>query len=120
MLRKRSRLEADEVQSFITGLLEGSPPSTVGLLTMIRLNDAVFDSLITQSKCPTSQLESHLVGLKLQLWPLFQKDLDSQIDAMKKLAETAKGSTGVASVFGARSGIKDIVVQEVSISGPER
>lgn len=102
------------VQSFVTGLLEGSPPSTVGLLTMIRLNDAVFDELITQSKCPTSQLESHLVGLKLQLWPLFQKDLDNQIEAMKKMAESAKGSTGVASVFGNRAGVKDAAVQDAS------
>ena len=74
---------------------------------MIRLTDQIFDALIHEEGCPTPIMESHLMGLKIQFWPLFQKEMNSQIDSVKKCGE----STGV---FGGKSsGLKEPVLQAV-------
>jgi len=79
---------------------------------MIRLNDAIYQSLILDEECPVSEMESHLIGLKLQLWPIFQKEMSSQLDSVKKLAASASGTAGL---FGGKSaGIKEAVIQNAS------
>lgn len=102
---------------------------------MIRQNDRIVDQLIggggqggrvaddddgdddsdREGGCPTSSMESYLIGLRLQLWPLFQKEMGSNIESVRKLAETGTASGGMAGVLGVRNAIvKDSVVATVS------
>lgn len=84
---------------------------------MIRLNDDLADQLLGTDKngtCPAAAMESHIIGLRLQLWPLFQKEMGAQVDSVKKLAD-GSGSGGMAGLLGGRSaGIKDSAVQTVT------
>lgn len=84
---------------------------------MIRLNDELAEQLLGDNKngtCPAPAMESHIIGLRLQLWPLFQKEMGVQVDSVKKLADTG-GASGMAGLLGGRSaGIKDSAVANVS------
>lgn len=55
---------------------------------MIRLTESV---MLEVQKRGCSPLESFVFGLRLQMWPLFQKAMSDQVDALKKLAEGAGG-----------------------------
>jgi len=100
------------IASFIT-----PTPAMIPLLTMIRLTDAILAEA-TQRNC--SPLESFLLGLRMQLWPLFQKGMSDNVDSLKKLADNGGGGTGSfagfgAGLFGATKGVIDSsVVQKVS------
>lgn len=59
-------------------------PPAVPLLTMIRLmEDVVLE--VQKRNCPP--VEFFVFGLRLQMWPVFQKAMAENIDALKKLAE---------------------------------
>lgn len=64
-------------------------PPAVPLLTMIRLTEDVMAE-IQRRACPPA--ESFIFGLRLKMWPVFQKAMTEHVDALKKLAEGA--STG--------------------------
>lgn len=74
---------------------------------MIRLNENVY---LEAEKRGCGPLETFLLGQRLAMWPLFQKDMGTQVESLKKLAESAVG--GLLS----RSGIKDSAVQVVSLN----
>lgn len=84
---------------------------------MIRLNDELAEQLLGNDRngtCPAAAMESHIIGIRLQLWPLFQKEMGLQVDSVKKLADNS-GSSGMAGLLGGRSaGIKDSAVQTVT------
>jgi hypothetical protein len=56
-------------------------------------------------------MEGICMGLKLSLWPIFQKDMDAQIESVKKLADTAVGG-GFGSLLS--KPVKDATVRQVS------
>ncbi|KAI0320685.1 vacuolar sorting protein [Amylostereum chailletii] len=77
----------DHAQNFVKLALEPLPP-VIPLLTMIRLTEEVMNE-IQKRNCPP--LESFVFGLRLQMWPLFQKAMTDQVDGLKKLADGAGG-----------------------------
>lgn len=72
-------------ETFVRSVLEPIPPS-IPLLTMIRLTE---DVILEVQKRNCSPVEFFVFGLRLQMWPVFQKSMGEQIDALKKLAEGA-------------------------------
>ena len=68
-------------------MLEPLPP-VIPLLTMIRLTEEVMGEIQKRGCQP---LESFVFGLRLQMWPLFQKAMTEQIEGLKKAAEGAGG-----------------------------
>ncbi|KAG8725315.1 hypothetical protein FRC12_024199 [Ceratobasidium sp. 428] len=88
-------------QTFIKSALD-PPPPLVPLLTIIRLTENIY---LEASKRGCRPLETFLLGQRLTMWPLFQKDMGLQVESLKKLAENAVGG------YLSRSGIKDSVVQ---------
>jgi hypothetical protein len=86
-----------------------APPPTIPLLTMIRLNDAVLAELDDRGCTP---LESTMLRLKLGMWPLFQKQMDSHVESVKRMADAA-ASTGFGAMMG-RTAPKVSAVKEVS------
>lgn len=76
---------------------------------MIRLNDAVLVELDDRGCTP---LESTMLGLKLAMWPLFQKEMDSHVESVKRMADAAGNSRFGAMLRGAAP--KDSAVKEVS------
>ncbi|ETW83870.1 hypothetical protein HETIRDRAFT_155219 [Heterobasidion irregulare TC 32-1] len=77
----------EHAQNFARAAFE-PPPAVIPLLTMIRLTESV---MLEVQKRGCSPLESFVFGLRLQMWPLFQKAMSDQVDALKKLAEGAGG-----------------------------
>ncbi|KAG6854864.1 hypothetical protein C0991_012054 [Blastosporella zonata] len=74
--------------SFLKSTLDPIPPA-IPLLTMIRLmEDVVLE--VQKRSCPP--VEFYVFGLRLQMWPVFQKVMAENTDALKKLAEG--GSSG--------------------------
>jgi vacuolar protein sorting-associated protein 52 len=69
----------------VRSVLEPLPPS-IPLLTMIRLTEDVILE-VQKRNCPP--VEFFVFGLRLQMWPVFQKSMAEHIDALKKLAEGA-------------------------------
>jgi hypothetical protein len=76
---------------------------------MIRINDRAIALAESRSCTP---LSSFLQGQKMALWPLYRKDVDGRIEAMRKLADDAegKGFAGYAGMLG--RGVKDSTVRE--------
>jgi len=72
-------------QTFLAAALEPLPP-IVPLLTMIRINEAV---LAETEKRECSPLETFLVGLRLKMWPIFQKEMSTHVDSLKRLVDGA-------------------------------
>ncbi|GBE79633.1 predicted protein [Sparassis crispa] len=70
-------------QTFIRTVLDPVPP-VIPLLTMIRLTEEVIAE-VQRRDC--SPLESFIFGIRLQMWPVYQKAMAEHIDALKKLAE---------------------------------
>jgi hypothetical protein len=52
-------------------------------------------------------LETFLLGLRMSMWPVFQKEMSVHVDSLKALADSAGGS------FLTRGNIKDSNVQTV-------
>lgn len=86
-----------------------TPPPSVPLLTMIRLNDRL---LATAEGRGTLPLVPYLTGWKMALWPLYRKAMDAHIESVKTLANDAEGK-GLAGVFG--KGVKDAQVRVVGV-----
>lgn len=83
-------------------------PSTVPLLTMTRLTEDIVEE-VQKRNCPP--LESFVFGIRLQMWPVFQKAMTEHVEALKKLAE---GSS--ASYFSRAVSTTDVLVSTVSAS----
>ncbi|OCH92882.1 Vps52-domain-containing protein [Obba rivulosa] len=91
-------------QTFTNGILEPAPP-IVSLLTMIRLTEEVIAEV---QKRDCGPLETFIFGMRLQMWPVFQKAMSENIDALKNLAEGVSSSyfrRGVATTDAAVSSI---------------
>lgn len=69
-------------------MLEPVPP-VIPLLTMIRLSEGVVTE-VQKRRCPPA--EHFIFSVRIQLWPVFQKAMSENVDALKKLAEGS--STG--------------------------
>ncbi|KZT53296.1 vacuolar sorting protein [Calocera cornea HHB12733] len=82
-----------------------TPPEIIPLLTMMRLNENV---LVEIQKRACTPFESFVVELRLSMWPIFQKEMNTQIESLKKLLEGASG--GLLT----KSTLKDSVVERVS------
>lgn len=111
-------------QNFIVTLLSSSSPSLLSILSMIRENDSLSDTLIGEHKsgdCPTTSMESYFIGVKMQLWPLFQKEMGINIDSVKKLTDGA-GSGGMTAFMtgGRNAAVKDSVVAAVCLTKRHR
>ncbi|KAJ7781086.1 vacuolar sorting protein [Mycena metata] len=91
-------------QTFFGTVLDPIPPA-VPLLTMIRLTEDVMTE-IQKRACPPA--ESFIFGLRLKMWPVFQKAMSEHVEALKKLAEGA--STGY---FSRAVATTDIIVANV-------
>ncbi|KZV64815.1 vacuolar sorting protein [Peniophora sp. CONT] len=91
----------DNTQTFIKAALEPVPP-VVPLLTMIRLVEGVMAETQKRGCAP---LENILFGVRLQMWPLFQRAMGDMADALKKLAEGAGGGGYLS--FGSRPKLTD-------------
>lgn len=123
------------LQSFVLSILSRPLPAT-SILSMVRLNGAVMHRLIhaqqdlnvedetaeadpaptsaTAGTCPP--MESYLMGIKMDLWPLFQKEVGGQVEQVKQLTSAASAAPSASASFfgsGARSGIKDAAVSAV-------
>ncbi|EAU84667.2 hypothetical protein CC1G_00186 [Coprinopsis cinerea okayama7 len=92
-------------QTFVRSALDPMPP-TIPLLTIIRLTEEVVTE-IQKRRCPPA--ETFIFGLRLQMWPIFQKAMHEHIESLKRLAEGT--STGY---FSRSSPITDAVVAKVS------
>lgn len=55
---------------------------------MIRLTEEVMSEIQKRSCQP---LETFVFGLRLQMWPLFQRAMSEQIEGLKKIADGAGG-----------------------------
>ncbi|KAF7967329.1 hypothetical protein HWV62_34707 [Athelia sp. TMB] len=93
-------------QTFVKSTLEPAPP-LIPLLTMIRLVEDVVAE-VQRRDCPP--LENYVFALRLQMWPVFQKAISEQIEALKKLAE---GTT--TGYFGRSVTTTDLWVSSVSL-----
>jgi len=72
---------------------------------MVKLNDAVLAE--TQLRhCPP--FEPFAIGVRLSMWPLFQKEMNEHINAVKRVADSASG--GILS----KGSVKDSVLQDAS------
>lgn len=61
-------------------------------------------------------MDTHLITLRMQLYPAFVKSMDVQIESLRKINGT-HASSGVAGVFGAALGgssVKDSMVQVIT------
>jgi hypothetical protein len=101
----------------VGSILTQSHPNALSLLSMVRLNDELSEQLLGSGKdgaCPAAAMEAYIIGLRMQLWPLFQKEMGNQVDSVKKLVDSS-GSYGMAGLLGGRSsGIKDSGVANVT------
>ena len=75
---------------------------------MIRLNEEILNHVTEHSRCPP--IGSHLIGIRLLLWPAFAKTMSSHIESLRKI----NGSSQSGGVFGGKGSsttVKDNVVQ---------
>lgn len=71
-------------QTFAESCLE-PPPPIVPLLTMVRMNEVV---LAESQKRDCAPLETFLLGLRLMMWPIFQKEMNAQVESLKKMVDS--------------------------------
>ncbi|GAA5980753.1 hypothetical protein JCM10908_001765 [Rhodotorula pacifica] len=129
-------------RNFINALLDPVPPSTISLLAMVRLNDALLTALASSTSSPSSSeldhtpppaaaadsdfppcpaLESHLLAVRMQLLPVLSKLMSAQVDSLRRINGSPAPSTGggvggmLARATGQSSGgvVKDSVVKVV-------
>ncbi|THH27285.1 hypothetical protein EUX98_g6907 [Antrodiella citrinella] len=70
-------------KAFVNTILESSPP-VIPLLTMIRLTEDIMAE-IKKREC--SPLESFIFTMRMQMWPIFQKAMQENVEAVKRYAE---------------------------------
>ncbi|KAJ3710382.1 vacuolar sorting protein [Lentinula raphanica] len=75
------------VQSFVKTTIEPYPP-ILPLLTMIRLTEHVVTEIENRA-CPPGV--TFMFDLRLRMWPVFQKLMNDNVEALKKLAEGTSG-----------------------------
>ncbi|WVQ68345.1 uncharacterized protein L199_006552 [Kwoniella botswanensis] len=73
-----------------------SIPSVISLLTIIRLNDNLIQCSDSRGCLP---LITYLNSWKLNLWPVFRKEMDHHINSLKSLADDLE-SKNLISSFG--------------------
>jgi len=93
-------------QTFTRNALDPAPP-VIPLLTMIRLLENVLGE-VQQRDCPP--LETFTLGLRLTLWPAFQKDMHLHVESVKRLADGASGGGFLSS----KPTVRDATVQSVA------
>lgn len=91
-------------QTFVKSVLDPIPPA-VPLLTMIRLTEDVVLE-VQKRNCPP--VEFFVFGLRLQMWPVFQKAMAEHTDALKKLAEGASGGYFSRAVATTDAGVSNV------------
>ncbi|KAJ8086801.1 Vacuolar protein sorting-associated protein 52 [Marasmius tenuissimus] len=101
------------VQSFVQTTLE-PPPNVITLLTMIRLAENVVSEMENRG-CPPGV--SFVFGVRLQLWPLFQKLMSEHIEALKKLAEGSGGGYFSRAVVANEATVKSMCQRYISLFG---
>lgn len=107
------------MQTFVQSVLDPSPP-LIPLLTMIRLSEDVVAEIQMRGCVP---LESFVFGIRLQMWPVFQKSMTENLNALKKLADGGGGGSGL---FASRSSISEthivnvrfLILSHVTLSFP--
>ncbi|ELU45944.1 vacuolar sorting protein [Rhizoctonia solani AG-1 IA] len=106
--RRKANSAAKEERAYIDGLWKQimEPALEYCQVGNSVLNENVY---LEAERRGCGPLETFLLGQRLAMWPLFQKDMGVQVDSLKKLAENAVGG------YLSRSGIKDSAVQVVSI-----
>ncbi|SGY33694.1 BQ5605_C002g01528 [Microbotryum silenes-dioicae] len=137
------------MRNFTAALLDPAfPPSPIALLSMIRLNEALLNRLVSAPPvqvinstamlqqmqdeaeqppqlivpstptCPA--METHLISIRMQLWPLFISSMKNELDSIKAINGSGSGTTSsMASMFGTMTGgktgtggaVKDSVVR---------
>jgi hypothetical protein len=104
------------IQAFLNGILDASPP-VLPLLTMIRITESTMIELQVRRCAP---LESFVFGVRLRLWPVFQRGMQEQADALKRLADGGGGGIAAlglgavgAGLWGRGGGTTDAVVATV-------
>ncbi|KDE05415.1 hypothetical protein MVLG_04210 [Microbotryum lychnidis-dioicae p1A1 Lamole] len=135
------------MRNFTAALLDPAfPPSPIALLSMIRLNEALLNRLVSAPPvqvinstamlqqmqdeaeqppqlivpstptCPA--METHLISIRMQLWPLFISSMENELDSIKAINGSGSGTTSsMASMFGTMTGgrtggaVKDSVVR---------
>lgn len=80
----------------------------VPLLTMIRINEVVLSEA---QKRECNPLETFLIGLRLNMWPTFQKEMTAHVDSLKKLVDGAG-----AGYLSRGTVLKDSWIQLVSVA----
>ncbi|CED85269.1 Vacuolar sorting protein VPS52/suppressor of actin Sac2 [Phaffia rhodozyma] len=98
------------VQQLLTTLLTPLPPSLPSLLSMIRLNDSIFQALLDRGCIP---LEPFVIRQRLALWPVFQKHMGTNVESLRKLAETA--GLGASFLGLGATKVKDSKVESVAV-----
>jgi hypothetical protein len=96
------------ITTFFQFILITPPPSSLPLLTMIRLNDRLLGLSEQRGAIP---LEGYLQSQKMALWPLYRKEMDAHVDSLKRLADEAEGR-GLSGFMG--RGVRDQAVRAVA------
>ncbi|KAL5508210.1 VPS52 [Sanghuangporus vaninii] len=91
-------------QNFATVMLEPAPP-VIPLLTMIRMIENTLAEVQVRGCLP---LESWLFGLRMQFWPVFQKQMTEHVASLNKLNEAGSGG-----YFRRPAGPTDSLVQKI-------
>jgi hypothetical protein len=73
---------------------------------MIRLTEEIMSEIQKRSCQP---LETFVFGLRLQMWPLFQRAMSEQIEGLKKIAD------GAGSYFRRATTTSDVAITTVSL-----
>ncbi|KAL0577068.1 Vacuolar protein sorting-associated protein 52 [Marasmius crinis-equi] len=101
------------VQTFVQSTLE-PPPTVTTLLTMIRLAENVVTEMENRN-CPPAM--AFVFGVRLQLWPLFQKLMSEHIEALKKLAEGSGGGYFSRAVIANEATVKSMCQRYITLFG---
>ena len=101
------------IRNFTSALLDPMPPSTTSLLAMIRLNEALLNSIQDEeNQCQCPPLETHLGAVRMELYASESKAMTAQAESVRKI----NGSLPTGGVFGGKNSgtnVKDSVVQVV-------
>ncbi|WVW85534.1 hypothetical protein I302_107572 [Kwoniella bestiolae CBS 10118] len=86
-------------------------PSVISLLTIIRLNDNLINCSDSRGCIP---LITYLNSWKLNLWPVFRKEMDHHINSLKSLADDLEGKNLISSFGLGLKSLKDNHVRQIA------
>ncbi|EJD01401.1 Vps52-domain-containing protein [Fomitiporia mediterranea MF3/22] len=92
-------------QTFANSILDPAPP-VIPLLTMIRMMENTLAEVQNRGCAP---LENWLFGLRMQFWPVFQKQMTEHVASLTKLTEAVSGG-----YFRRTTGPSDSLVQVIA------